>query len=421
MVLRKVTTAEPHLGEQPTRQGRHSRPKPFGGRFRLPTLRFSGAAMAMSTVVGLSIATTWLLNEQQAVGRRAGFAAVGATPPPSPRPDDQHPSRNNAAPDATATPSVRASGASSGTPGSRSGERTTPPAAPPAASPSPSAAPATTPPPATESPAATAAPSTAAATAAPTMAAPTPETPARPEIAALCPEAGAATPSAAPTAPGVPLPLAQPPLTQSAATGTGTGTTGVQSAPHQSTLDKALTGAATVERLGLDGTRYILGLTVTEPLTALQAEFRLSPAEIAPGTTAWTNLAGAEMTMSQEQGALVYRFAAPAGADVRPGNYTFGVRGFLPAAAKPTAAEPSTAKPATAQPTTAQPTTAEASAAATPAPVKASATARPTAWTASAFVILNPRAVAAIGAFESPAPAATATPVPVPSGGSPAR
>ena len=171
-----------------------------------------------------------------------------------------------------------------------------------------------------------------------------------------------------------------------------------------------------MERLGLDGTRYILGLTVTEPLTALQAEFRLSPAEIAPGTTAWTNLAGAEMTMSQEQGALVYRFAAPAGADVRPGNYTFGVRGFLPAAAKPTAAEPSTAKPATAQPTAV-----EASAAATPAPVKASATARPTAWTASAFVILNPRAVAAIGAFESPAPTATATPVPVPSGGSPAR
>ncbi|MBO1419792.1 hypothetical protein, partial [Streptomyces sp. FH025] len=65
---------------EPARHGRHGRPRPFGGRFRLPTLRFSGAAMAMSTVVGISIATTLLLNEQQGIGRRAGVARVGTTP-----------------------------------------------------------------------------------------------------------------------------------------------------------------------------------------------------------------------------------------------------------------------------------------------------------------------------------------------------
>ncbi|KOV29655.1 hypothetical protein ADK60_17540, partial [Streptomyces sp. XY431] len=80
-------TAYPH-DRYRTRHGRHGRPGPFGGRLRLPTLRFSGAAMAMSTVVGISIATTLLLNEQQGVGRRAGVARVGSSaPPPSPAVD----------------------------------------------------------------------------------------------------------------------------------------------------------------------------------------------------------------------------------------------------------------------------------------------------------------------------------------------
>ncbi|MFD5614860.1 hypothetical protein ACFWIS_30325, partial [Kitasatospora sp. NPDC127060] len=87
MAVRGETTWD--VQHEPARQGRHGRPRPFGGRFRLPTLRFSGAAMAMSTVVGISIATTLLLNEQQGIGRRAGVARVGTSPPPSPSGTDQ--------------------------------------------------------------------------------------------------------------------------------------------------------------------------------------------------------------------------------------------------------------------------------------------------------------------------------------------
>jgi len=76
------------------RTGRHGRPRPFGGRLRLPTIRFSGAAMAMSTVVGISLATTWLLNEQQQIGRRPNVTVGG---PPVPSPDAS-------APTADATP-----------------------------------------------------------------------------------------------------------------------------------------------------------------------------------------------------------------------------------------------------------------------------------------------------------------------------
>ncbi|WP_344446934.1 hypothetical protein, partial [Kitasatospora nipponensis] len=61
--------------------GRHSRPKPLGGQFRLPAIRVSGAAMAMSTVVGISIATTWLISAQQRIQGGVRMSTVGATPP----------------------------------------------------------------------------------------------------------------------------------------------------------------------------------------------------------------------------------------------------------------------------------------------------------------------------------------------------
>ncbi|MCX5210277.1 hypothetical protein OG689_13420 [Kitasatospora sp. NBC_00240] len=477
MALRKDPEAAPRPDERPAPQGRHSRPKPFGGRLRLPTLRFSGAAMAMSTVVGLSIATTWLLNEQQAVGRRAGFATVGATPPPAPGTDGDSRTGSDAgrSPASGAEPSVRAIGPGIGTPGSRNAERTTPPplgspaptpapaptAAPSATAPAPSA-PAPVPAP-TGSPAPdglrpegpTAAECLLQATASPvpvgpqfgptgsgsrpfgpsltpsplaappamtqSAARPAPPQPLTPPPGAPVPGIGApstgpsaARPSAAmpfpvpvparpdapgaptgrpgPTGPGTPStttpaqgaarphaagknPVGQHPATQNPAGRYPVGPHAADRYPagqfpadqhpasQEAAPDLALTGAASVRSLGQDGTRHLLGLTVSEPLTALQAEFRLGPAEVVHGTTAWTNLAGAVMTTSQEHGARVYRFASPVGADVPPGEYTFGVRGVLPAAG----------------------------------PGKAPAE----TWTASAFGILDPRAVAAIGAFEA--------------------
>ncbi|MFF3599992.1 hypothetical protein [Kitasatospora indigofera] len=454
MALRKDTEAAPRPDERPAPQGRHSRPKPFGGRLRLPTLRFSGAAMAMSTVVGLSIATTWLLNEQQAVGRRAGFATVGATPPPAPGTDGDARAGSDAghSPAAKAEPSVRAIGPGTGTPGSRNAERTTPPplgspapapaptaavttAAPsaPAPVPPPGAGPAPEglrppgglteaecllqssaspgpagpqfgppgigarpfgPPPVQSPPAVTQSAVTEPAApqsvpqqfpARPGAALPAPGRPAGPGTPpAIAPAQGAARPHAAHPRPAHPYPPGQNPADRFPVgphaagqypTGqqpTGQYPTGQYPADQhaadqypagQEAPDLALAGAASVRSLGQDGTRHLLGLTVTEPLTALQAEFRLGPAEVVHGTTAWTNLAGAVMTTSQEQGARVYRFASPVGADVPPGEYTFGVRGVHPAAG----------------------------------PGKAPAE----TWTASAFGILDPRAVAAIGAFEA--------------------
>ncbi|MFC9330568.1 hypothetical protein [Kitasatospora sp. NPDC057015] len=432
MALRKDTEAAPRPDERPARQGRHSRPKPFGGRLRLPTLRFSGAAMAMSTVVGLSIATTWLLNEQQAVGRRAGFAAVGATPPPTHGTDGD--SRSGSTPEAGshtgAPPSGRAIGPGTGTPGSRNADRTTPPTlGAPTASPSPSA-PATTAAPAPTAPAPV--PTTpAAGTPAPEQLRPTAEAaaecpasagptappgllqfgspdigprPVKPPLIAAPPDlsqsadgrppAGppsisrppAPAPVVVPTRPTAPTagPVPLPVVTPVDAPGAGAvrpeapvghypaaepPAPGSEAGPEQA-ADLALTGAASVRLLGPDGTRHLLGITVTEPLTALQAEFRLSPTEVVHGTTAWTDLAGAVMTTSQERGARVYRFTSPAGTDVPPGRYTFGVRGVLPAADRGRAPAES--------------------------------------WAASAFALRDPRAVAALGAFE-PLPGPTRT------------
>ncbi|MFB8199533.1 hypothetical protein [Kitasatospora purpeofusca] len=451
-----------------TRHGRHGRPGPFGGRLRLPTLRFSGAAMAMSTVVGISIATTLLLNEQQGVGRRAGVARVGSSaPPPSPAvgPDsgsgtasgtDSGPAsgttadRESGASAATAgrppaTPAVPVPGptgpdgsknpdgpndpnsptAGSRAPGSTPGPRSATPAAPRGGS-SPGVPLAEGPPPrhgVTGEPAGGHGSGTGTGTAGggqDTLAAgqpaeeqpasrngdrPTADRPAgEPTPTATSPATPAPSPS--PTAsrplapaPGTPTPAPGRPgevLTDTGTGGTsGTDGTGTSDAGEKGTKgdtggkgvkggtdnadDLALTGAALVQPLGRDGTRHLLALTVTEPLTALQAEFRLAPGGSAPGAgTVWTDLAGAVITTHQERGAAVYRFTTPPGTDVRPGRYTFAVLGIR------------TPAPRRADPRTADPRTIES-------------------WKASAFGIDRPRAVAALGTFA--APSATGTEV----------
>ncbi|MET8626150.1 hypothetical protein ABZW30_20750 [Kitasatospora sp. NPDC004669] len=400
---------------EPERHGRHGRPRPFGGRFRLPTLRFSGAAMAMSTVVGISIATTLLLNEQQGIGRRAGVARVGTTPPPTPSTTDQaeavaehtpaapppsgrphgsrptgHPSTHPSAPANAATPPPTGLPAGTSVPitpstdgqasaGQEPGSPANAPANAPAAGtgagsqagaaagPSPSAQPLT--PPGGQ-------PDTGASNAGQPGGTPSPHppglrpnTPTRPAPAQPAPPPATVIPGdngasgettgdvdAAPGATGF---AASTESTGSANAADATGAT-------EAEADHALTGTGQATPLGRDGLRHALDLAVAEPVTALQAEFRLAPGELAPGSgAAWTDLPSAVVTVQQERGALVYRFTTPPGTDVKPGRYSFVVRGTRPA--EPVGAVRKSA------------------------PLES--------WNAAAFGIDHPRAVAALGGF----------------------
>ncbi|PYC64278.1 hypothetical protein C7C46_33015, partial [Streptomyces tateyamensis] len=75
-----ASRAAERLEPAPLPHGRHGRPKPVGGQLRLPAIKVSGAAMAMSTVVGISIATTWLISAQQRAASGVRMSTVGATP-----------------------------------------------------------------------------------------------------------------------------------------------------------------------------------------------------------------------------------------------------------------------------------------------------------------------------------------------------
>ncbi|MFF1908176.1 hypothetical protein [Kitasatospora sp. NPDC058218] len=422
---------------QRERHGRHGRPKPFGGRLRLPTLRFSGAAMAMSTVVGISIATTWLLHEQQGVGRRAGVARVGSSPPPTPGTERADAA---SAPDASRAPTAPLpSGRPSGT-ASPGLHASYPPASAVPAPRSPSTG--TTVPLAegrTDSRGPSDGPSAHAvgpaqqqdgpATTAGRSPADRPpyQQPEAPESAAQ----PLPTQSPSPQRPFAPAPNpvapgARPPGEFGELADGWTGVTpeaptvpkdqsGETDPAPDGTVDLALTGAALVQQLGRDGTRHVLALTVAEPLTALQAELRLTPDEpvadepargIAgvPGTV-WTDLAGAVVTTHHERGTLVYRFTTPAGVDVAPGRYTFGVRSALPATAPTTGASatgrPTPAGPTPAAPTSPAPTSVGPSPGAT-APGGPRKAAPVESWSASAFGIQRPRAVAALGTFAAP-------------------
>lgn len=122
-------------------------------------------------------------------------------------------------------------------------------------------------------------------------------------------------------------------------------------------------------------------LTVGEPLTAVQVELRLRRPDVLPGTVPWTDLPGAVPTVSLEYDSLVYRFTLPPGLDVAPGVYGFTVTGAaLPAAALPTGTLPAGTLPTGTRASVAVPAS--------------------ESWSASAFALHRPRAVAARGVFE---------------------
>lgn len=281
------------VAEPDQRQARHGRPKPVGARFRLPGFRFSGAAMAMSTVVGISVATTWLVSQQQNVGRPPGLINVGASPPgPSPDAVPQQVASNSPAPSATTTtpgPSVK-----TGNPTTRTSQ---PPARPVTAGPTPSRSSAP-PSPVTGAPVApSGSPSpseseSAVPSAGPSLGPPTGHGPSQPPIAAAQPAGGVPADS---------VPAAKAP--------------------------EVLTGLAECRPLGLSGTRHTLELTVVAPVTALQVEFRLERPTALPGTLPWSNLPGTVVTVLQERGTVIYRFTLTPGLDVEPGAYVFAVHG----------------------------------------------------------------------------------------------
>ncbi|KQV03348.1 MULTISPECIES: hypothetical protein [unclassified Kitasatospora] len=326
------------VAEPDQRQARHGRPKPIGARFRLPGFRFSGAAMAMSTVVGISVATTWLVSQQQNVGRPPGLINVGASPPaPSPDAVPQQAASSSAAPSATATsPTTPGPAVKTGTPAAKPSQ---PPARPVTAGPTPSRSsappsPATgapVGPPASPSPSESGSES-AVPSAGPSLGPPTGHGPSQPPIAAAQPAGGVPADS---------VPAAKSP--------------------------EVLTGLAECRPLGLSGTRHTLELTVVTPITALQVEFRLERPTALPGTLPWSNLPGTVVTVLQERGTVIYRFTLTPGLDVEPGAYVFAVHGAT-SPLDPLAARPSLAPEET--------------------------------WTASAFSLLDePRAVAVRGLF----------------------
>ncbi|MFD7908022.1 hypothetical protein ACFV4G_38020 [Kitasatospora sp. NPDC059747] len=390
--------AVPDVRHEAAPHGRHGRPRPFGGRFRLPTLRFSGAAMAMSTVVGISIATTLLLHEQQGIGRRAGVARVGTTPPPTPSGSGTEQAEAAAEhPPAAPEPSGRPSASRPARP--HPGSSTPVPSTHRPGTPEPTAAAsegghtglASTDDPSAQGRGATAghgpaAPSGPASTSPQTSPQMTPTpSPAQPSgQPSPSPSASlpSGTPSFTPRLPTVPSVVPAVPgsdITPNTPAATGVPDTTDTAATTDVTpgAEQPLSGVAQVSPLGRDGTRHVLGLSVTEPVTALQTEFRLAPGELAPGSgTAWTDLPGAVVTAQQERGALVYRFTTPAGTDVGPGHYTFGVRGTRPTATAPR-------KGAAAE-----------------------------GWNAAAFGITDPRAVSALGTFTEAAPQAGRQPAP---------
>ncbi|WP_147409180.1 hypothetical protein [Kitasatospora xanthocidica] len=376
MAVREDTARD--VQHEPARQGRHGRPRPFGGLFRLPSLRFSGAAMAMSTVVGISIATTLLLNEQQGIGRRAGVARVGSTPPPTPGATEEAEAVSAQTPTDGPSSSPAANRPSTHPSTHRSVD---PPVA--ASPPAPRATVPGAPQTGGQASAGQDAPASGtqlAGTEAGLLGATAPAGPS-PSPSVSVPAPGAKQPGFGPPTPGRPAPppaLPVPDTDGAAATGDTPDTDGTDGTDDSADTDHALTGAARVSPLGRDGLRHQLTLAATEPVTAFQAEFRLVPGESAPGPgSAWTDLPGAVVTVQQERGTLVYRFTTPPGTDVRPGHYTFGVRGARPAA------DPS-------------------------AVVRKSAPAE--SWSVSAFALDRPRAVAALGSFGPPPPPPSAEP-----------
>ncbi|MFJ8625303.1 hypothetical protein ACIRD3_21000 [Kitasatospora sp. NPDC093550] len=394
MAVREDTARD--VRHEPERHGRHGRPRPFGGRFRMPTLRVSGAAMAMSTVVGISIATTLLLNEQQGIGRRAGVARVGDTPPPTPGATDRTEAVSAQSPSATPDPggpsAARRPARPSGHPSGAAPVAATPPAGGRTATGQDAQSSGTR--------------LAGAEPGVPAPAGPSPSAPTPPDGRPDGQPDGQPGTGQSPHSPGLKPPTCPVPPPTATSPGGDTGDTGAPTghpgpvgpaptapgptapdptapdptAPDPAT-DHALTGVPLVAPLGRDGLRHELALTVTEPVTALQTEFRLVPGESAatPGS-AWTDLPGALVTVLQERGTLVYRFTTPPGTDVRPGHYTFGVRGARPAAADPSAARKA-------------------------APAES--------WSASAFALRHPRAVATLGAFGPVPPLLPAAPPPL--------
>ncbi|WP_377268885.1 hypothetical protein [Peterkaempfera sp. SMS 1(5)a] len=270
--------------------------------------------MAMSTVVGISVATTWIISVQGSLPPSVRISDVNSAPstPGDSDPDGGSPDADPSTTAGTGTPQALAG---RGSPqqsaasrdrapaGSLGSARPTAAATPPGGS----VFDATRPTPG--------APGTTAAAGAPGAAVPSPGADVRPGDGPAAgksrgprPGAPTGTPSGSPTG---------------AATGGSEEPAAIELTPSG---DEGLHGWASADTANPYASRDSLDLAVDETLTAVEVEVRVERSGGAANCGAWTDMPGAEVTVELDHDTLVYRFTLRHGRTVHPGHYSFAVQ-----------------------------------------------------------------------------------------------
>ncbi|MFJ6215742.1 hypothetical protein ACIQGZ_20785 [Streptomyces sp. NPDC092296] len=243
--------------------------------------------MAMSTVVGISVATTWIVSVQGGMQPSLRVSDLGSSSAPDASgpdgvPDGEPPTDDTGTPPALAgRGGTRESAASRGR-GSSGG---------------------------------------------PVATASTASTP-RSDRTASPAEGGRATGTASPQSSGTTAP---------ATPGSSLGGARPSSGTPVADSDQALHGTATVDTADPYASRNSLLLTVDESLTALEVEVRVERSAAATDSGAWSTMPGVTVSVERSAAALVYRFALQSGGTVPPGQYSFTVQYSHPNGAHDTA------------------------------------------------------------------------------------
>ncbi|MGA5703583.1 hypothetical protein [Peterkaempfera bronchialis] len=286
----------------------------------------SSAAVAMSTVVGISVATTWIVSVQGSLPPSIRISDVNGAPGDDGTPAGT-PGTTPSATGDTETPSVLAGRGSplqsaasrDRSPGwtapspSSAGTQTASPLGPFDAT-RPTTSPSTRQPSSTQQPTAQQ----------PATQSPAPHYPA--------PHYPATQPAPSPSASHSVRPAGGT-ATTPAVPGGGTAPTPSGDAPEPSPTvelapadDLALHGLASADTANPYSSRASLELTVDEPLTALEVELRVDRSGGVADGGAWTTMPGVAVTVESAGDALVYRFALEPAQTALPGRYSFAVQ-----------------------------------------------------------------------------------------------
>lgn len=283
-------------------RGRHGLRRRRGAPLRLPAIRVSGAAVAMSTVVGISVATTWIISVQGGLPPSVRISDVNSAPS---TPGDGDPDED--APGTGTPPALAGRGSPQQSAASRDVTSARPPRLPlpsaRATSSTGSGLDATRPTPTASGSGASPSASGASAGSG---------------VSATPPATGAATASGAPGA------------TAPATGGSEAGSAGPASEPPQLELtpsgDEGLHGVASADTANPYASQDSLDLTVDETLTAVEVEVRVERSGGVRNCGAWTSMPGVVLGVEQDGDALVYRFTLRHGETVPPGHYSFAVQ-----------------------------------------------------------------------------------------------